>query len=273
MRINLRRTLIYISSVVIFLYLIVFILDIVYPEYLGVNDITTLLAFRNGPGIIPHSPSLSHGWELYMGTTYNSILLFPALLGSLKFDFTVMLASLFISSIAGITIGFTAAKIGRTYRKFIIYITKIFSSAPYILIMLLILYVARPMETGMIIAISIGWFPFYILRSIKFFDETVRNRKVYSYKKILWVFVPYFITDIGALTGVVTIITYFGFYFHNPFIVDIGNIMYLDGNINIFMLSGVWWVIMFPLIFITIFIGFTALLSYELNGGSDDATI
>ena len=71
----------------------------------------------------------------------------------------------------------------------------------------------------------------------------------------------------------VTIITYFGFYFHNPFIVDIGNIMYLNGNISTFIQSGVWWVIIFPLAFITVFIGFAALLSYELNGGTDDATI
>jgi hypothetical protein len=76
---------------------------------------------------------------------------------------------------------------------------------------------------------------------------------------------------VGALTGVVTIITYFGFYFHNPFVVDIGNIMYLDGNVSPFLLSGIWWVIIFPLVFITIFIGFTALLSYELNGGVEDA--
>ena len=273
MRINLRQALIFISSLVIFLYLLAFILDIIYPEYLGAHNLSTLLAFRYGHGIAPRPPSLSSGWELYLGTTYDSIMLLPALLGSLKFDFTVMLASLLISSVAGIAIGFTAVKIGRGYRKAIIYITKIFSSAPYILVMLLVLYVARPMEIGVIIAISTGWSPFYILRSIKFFDDNAVNMQQYSYKKILAGFAPYFITDLGAITGVVTIITYFGFYFHNPFIVDIGNIMYLNGNISTFIQSGVWWVIIFPLAFITVFIGFAALLSYELNGGTDDATI
>ena len=113
MRINLRQALIFISSLVIFLYLLAFILDIIYPEYLGAHNLSTLLAFRYGHGIAPRPPSLSSGWELYLGTTYDSIMLLPALLGSLKFDFTVMLASLLISSVAGIAIGFTAVKIGR----------------------------------------------------------------------------------------------------------------------------------------------------------------
>lgn len=271
MRISSKQIFIAISSIVIFLYLLIFVLDIIYPEYLGVHNISTLLAFKEGAGILPRVPSISGGWKLYMGTTYDNILLLPALLGSLKFDFTVMLTSLLISASTGIAIGYTAAKIKKGYRRFIVYTARVFTSVPYILIILLILYIARPTETGIIIAISVAWFPIYIVRSMKYFDEEFRSRKTYGYKKVLMGFAPYLITDAGALTGVVTIITYFGFYFHNPFVVDIGNIMYLDGNVSSFYLLGIWWVIIFPLVFITIFIGFTALLSYELTGGVEDA--
>ncbi|WP_337859798.1 hypothetical protein [Ferroplasma sp.] len=272
MKINTGRMLAVISSVIIALYLLAFILDLVDPGYLGVRSLSNLLIFRKGPSIIPAPPVLSNGWNDYMGTTYYGILLFPALLGSLKFDFTVMFVSLAISASVGILIGGSAAIIGRGYKKIIVYIMKIFSSAPYILIMLLILYIVRPLETGIIIAISTGWFPFYVLRSLNIFETKLKNRENYSNKRLLLNFLPYFFTDIGAITGVVTIITYFGFYFRNPLVIDIGNIMYLDGNVNIFLLSGVWWIVIFPLAFITVFISFTALLSYEL-GGKDDARI
>ena len=82
----------------------------------------------------------------------------------------------------------------------------------------------------------------------------------------LFAFIPYILTDMGAISGIVVIITYFGFYFKNPFVVDIGNIMYLSGNVNTFVFFGVWWIVIFPLLFITVFIGFTALLSYEIKG-------
>jgi hypothetical protein len=173
MRISSKQIIIAISSIIIFSYLLIFVLDIVFPEYLGVHNISTLLAFKEGAGILPQSPSISRGWELYMGTTYDNILLFPALLGSLKFDFTVMFASLFISSSTGIAIGYTAAKIKNEYRKFIVYTAKVFTSIPYILIILLILYIARPTETGIIIAMAVGWAPIYIVRSMKFFNEKV----------------------------------------------------------------------------------------------------
>jgi ABC-type dipeptide/oligopeptide/nickel transport system permease subunit len=271
MKINSRDIFIIISSAFVALYILAFILDIVYPQYLGVDKLTSLLAFRNGSGIIPVPPSLNHGWRNYMGTTYYGISIFPALLGSLKFDFTMMFASLAISALSGIIIGASAAFAGSFYRKFILYITKIFTSVPYILVMLLILYIARPSETGIIIAISIGWLPFYILRSVEIFTPVSRRGSFHGYRKAMLRFIPYLITDIGAISGVVTIITYFGFYFHNPFIVDIGNVMYLNGNIDTFLFSGVWWIIIFPLAFITVFIGFTALLSYEIRGVMENA--
>jgi peptide/nickel transport system permease protein len=271
MKINSRCIFIGISSVVIALYLLAFALDLVYPQYIGVHSLSSLLVFRRGTGIIPAPPSFTGGWKMYMGTTYESILLFPALLGSLKFDFTIMLASLAISASMGIAIGYSAAAIGKGYKKLITYVTKIATSAPYILVMLLVLYIARGTETGIIIAISIGWFPFYVIRSVDIFDLWFRKGRIYDYKKLLFSFTPYFITDLGAITGVVTIITYFGFYFRNPFVLDIGNIMNLGGNVSTYLFSGVWWIIIFPLVFITVFIGFTALLSYELNGGLDNA--
>ena len=265
MKFDSRNLLIGISLAFIFFYIYAFISDIVYPSYLGVNTLSSLLVFKKTASVIPSKPTLNEGWWNYFGTTYYGISILPALIGSLKFDFTIMFASLAISSLVGVSIGFLTNYIGGIFKKIIFYIVRVLTTAPYLLIMLLILYVARPSESGIIIAISVGWFPFYIIRYIEVSEYENRNSHYGGLWK-LFAFIPYILTDMGAISGIVVIITYFGFYFKNPFVVDIGNIMYLSGNVNTFVFFGVWWIVIFPLLFITVFIGFTALLSYEIKG-------
>ena len=265
MRYNPRNLIMGISLAFILLYILAFISDALYPSYLGVRTLSTLLAFKKTVSVIPSPPSLNNGWWRYFGTTYYGIALLPALLGSLKFDFTVMFASLGISTLAGSAIGFLANYAGGAIKKFIFYIVRVMTTAPYLLVMLLILYVARPDETGIIIAISAGWFPFNIIRYIEL-SEFKNSKKHSGNWWKLAKFLPYILTDMGAISGIVVIITYFGFYFKNPFVVDIGNIMYLGGNVITFLTFGAWWIAVFPLLFITVFIGFTTLLSYEIRG-------
>ncbi len=265
MKFNSRNFLIGISLTFLLFYMLIFIFDILDPSYLGTRTLSTLLAFKRTVSVIPSPPTLNAGWWDYFGTTYYGISILPALFGSLKFDFTVMFASLGISAITGITVGFLANYTGGAFKKFVFYIVRVLTTAPYLLVMLLILYVARPNETGIIIAISAGWFPFYVIRYFEVSELSAHR----EYTKKLWEllkFIPYILTDMGAISGIVVIITYFGFYFKNPFVVDIGNIMYLNGNVNTFLFFGVWWIVIFPLIFITVFIGFTTLLGYEIKG-------
>lgn len=265
MKFNSRDIYIGISIFFIALYMIAFILDIVHPQYINVKSLSTLLVFKKTSSVIPSPPTLDKGWWDYFGTTYYGISILPALLGSLKFDFTVMFESLIISAIAGIGIGFIANYTGGILRKFIFYFVRTLTAAPYLLVMLLILYIARPNQTGMIAAISVGWFPFYIIRYMEVSDLGKSSGRIGKHWTFLK-FLPYILTDMGAISGIVVIITYFGFYFKNPFVVDIGNLMYLGGNVNLLLLFGIWWIVVFPLLFITIFIGFTALLSYEIRG-------
>jgi ABC-type dipeptide/oligopeptide/nickel transport system permease subunit len=270
MRFKMRNLIIWISLAFILLYIIAFILDAIYPSYLGVRTLSTLLVFKKTVSVIPSAPALNNGWWDYFGTTYYGIALLPALLGSLKFDFTVMLASLGISALVGSAIGFIANYTGGAIRRFIFYMVRVLTAAPYLLVMLLILYIARPDEAGIIAAISVGWFPFYIIRYIESSEFMNGKKHRDNWWKLLKL-LPYILTDMGAISGIVVIITYFGFYFKNPFVVDIGNIMYLGGNVSTFLAFGAWWTAIFPLLFITVFIGFTTLLSYEIRGVVSDA--
>jgi len=245
------------SMIIIILYFIDYILDIIYPEYLGVKNINNVLVFKIKNDLIPVAPSIS-SWNLYMGTTYYGIKIFPAVLASLKIDFTILLSSLALSVITGFFLGYTSIiSRSKIYKMSILYINKVFFDIPYLIIALLILFVLRPSIYGIIIAIYIAWFPFYINRSYK-----TGNKKI---KDAFTGIIPYIISDMGSIFGIITIITFFGFYYSNPYIVDLGNIMNINGNFSQYISFGDWWILIFPLIFMVIFILFTSILSYKIK--------
>ncbi len=245
------------SIIIIILYFSGFILDIIYPEYLGVTNINSILVFRFKNDLIPVAPSIK-SWHLYMGTTYYGIEIFPAMLAALKIDFTILLASLTLSIVTGFTLGYIAViSKSKIYRSSVLYINKVFFDIPYIIMALLILFVVRPSIYGIIIAIYIAWFPFYINRSCK----TNRKEIKYAFTQII----PYIISDMGSMFGLITIITFLGFYYSNPFIVDLGNIINVNGNVSEYISFGDWWIVIFPLIFIIVFILFTSILSYKIK--------
>ena len=245
------------SIIIIILYFLDYIFDIIYPQYLGVSNINNLLVFRVKDYLIPIAPSLI-SWHLYMGTTYYGIAIFPAILASLKIDFTVMLTSLALSVITGFFLGYIALILNsKIYRRAILYINRVFFDIPYIIIALLVLFVVRPSIYGIIIAIYIAWFPFYINRSYKTGHKNIKD----AFTDII----PYIISDMGSMFGLITIITFFGFYYSNPFIVDLGNIMNIDGDVSQYISFGDWWIVIFPLIFIIVFIISTSILSYRIK--------
>ncbi len=259
----------YLSIIIISFYIAIYILDIVYPQYLGVGNFNSLLVFKISSNPVPHPPSFSHGWEYYFGTTYYGIAILPALLASLKFDFSVMFPALFLSLSGGFISGILMFHYSGLYKKIILYITSIYFEMPYIGIILLILYIVRPSFSGFVIAIFLVWFPFYIQRTHTIVEKE-KSMHRYSSKTSLLGLIPYIIVDMGAISGLIIFITYLGFYYKNPFETDIGNIMYLSGNVTQFLLFGDWWIILFPLLFISLFIIFTAILAYELRSMMED---
>ncbi|MEM0140120.1 MAG: hypothetical protein QXZ44_05870 [Ferroplasma sp.] len=260
------------SLIVIILYFTAYLLDFIDPKYLGIKSLNSLIFFKITSSPIPQAPLYNHGWHSYFGTTYYGIAILPALLASLKFDFTAMLFSLFLALFTGSLIGFSAIYIGGIYKKIISYLFNIYFEFPYIGIVLFILYIIRPSFYSIIFAVFLAWFPFYIGRMYRIYSDIVEHtgNTIAKFRYMLLSLVPYIAIDLGAITGLITIITYFGFYYKNSFVVDIGNIMYLSGNVRTFLLFGDWWIIILPLSFLGVFVASTAILAYELRNIIED---
>ncbi len=258
-----KNRILIVSLAIFIVYFLLYLLDIITPSYLGVNNINNLIFFASKKNIVPIAPELSHGWYNYMGTTYMGIRIFPALIASLKFDLTIVFGSLLLSLFIGFFIGISGGIFGGLYGKFFSILDYTFFNIPYVIFVLLLVYVIRPSISGFIIAIAISWFPFYIRRIIrvKKSDETI-----YAYiKKICLHLIPYIISDIGSIYGILTVITFFGLYKNDPFVVNLGNILNLDGKVLGLTTLGDWWVVIFPLLFMIIFIIVTNLMGYEMR--------
>ncbi len=95
---------------VIIAYVAISLLDVVYPQYIGVSNAFNLLAFTN-PGPIsvalanPVPPTLNNGIYYIFGTTSYKIPILPAILASIPVDlgFAVLIAGL--SAIIGVIVG------------------------------------------------------------------------------------------------------------------------------------------------------------------------
>ena len=259
-----KNRILMISSEIFIVYLLLYLLDIIIPAYLGVNNINNLMVFASKNNVSPTAPELGYGWYNYLGTTYLGIRILPALIASLKLDLTIVFVSLLLSLLVGFFIGISGGIIGGLYGKFISLIDHTFFNMPYVIFVLFLVYVIKPSISGFIMAIAISWFPFYIRRiiNVKKMDEETVSAYV---KKIFSHLTPYIISDIGSIYGILTIITFFGLYENNPFIVNLGNILNLNGNILNLITLGDWWVVIFPLIFMVIFIIVTNLMGYEIN--------
>ena len=65
-------------------YMLLALLDAVYPGYLGVHNDSTMLSFLSG-GITsapPTPPVFNQGWWYYFGTTTSQIPIFPSMLAA-----------------------------------------------------------------------------------------------------------------------------------------------------------------------------------------------
>lgn len=119
-------------------YVIISILDIVYPQYIGVSNAFNLLAFSN-PGPIsvalanPVPPTLNNGIYYIFGTTAYKIPILPAILASIPVDlgFAVFIAG--ISAIIGVLIGVSTTYYSKKLELTISSLSNVFISFPLLI--------------------------------------------------------------------------------------------------------------------------------------------
>lgn len=123
---------------VIIAYVVISVLDVVYPQYIGVTNAFNLLTFSN-PGTVkvalanPAPPSLSHGIYYIFGTTAYEIPILPAILASIPVDlgFAVFIAG--ISAIIGVIVGVSTSYYSKKLELTITSLSNVFISFPLLI--------------------------------------------------------------------------------------------------------------------------------------------
>lgn len=159
------------------------ILDIVYPQYLGVGPgiVTTFVRFT-GPNVAvsqqPSYPVFNRGWWYFLGTTYAGIPLLPAMLAALYNDIWDSALVVMSGAMIGIIIGTFSGYFGKLIDELMMRITDIFFSIPYLIFAIIVVTVmsqvfakdniTMPPLTMISISLIVIWWPTYarLTRSI-----------------------------------------------------------------------------------------------------------
>ncbi|MEM0132301.1 hypothetical protein [Acidiplasma sp.] len=238
---------------VFLLYIIFYILDELYPYYLGVKSIYSLIEFSYNKTLFPSPPKFSDGWHYYFGTSIFGINLLPAMLATLKLDLTLTFSSVFLALLIGFIISFPGYYLrNRIYSKIIGLFNLSLFSMPYMVFILILMYIIRPSIYGIIIGAGISWFPFYIRRLINL--KRPEGNLIYLIKYVFKKLIPYIFSDIGTMYAIINLILFFGIYTSNFLLVNLGTLMYINGNGITYLSIGMWWVEMFPVIFLSLFV-------------------
>lgn len=124
--------------VVIISYAVISVLDLVYPQYIGVNNAFNLFSFAN-PTIAkiayaaPTPPTLNGGIYYIFGTTAYKIPILPAILASIPADLVLALAIAGSSAIIGVVLGVSATYTSRKLEITIASFSNAFISFPLLI--------------------------------------------------------------------------------------------------------------------------------------------
>ena len=251
-------------------YAAIAILDWVYPRYLGVSNISSMIVFLNGQqpsSATPTGPTFSHGWWYYLGTTTSLIPLFPSILAALKVDLTYTVAIVLIGALIGVVLGTMSGYFVGLYDDVLMRVTDIFFSIPQIILAIAIFFALGFNVRTVVISLIIVWWPTYArltrgvgltIKSQKFIEAATASgsggfRNVFRHV-LPNVLSPVFVQislDLGSVILIFATLIFLGFNFGNSaYWPELGNLIYMGEG---WLATGQWWAIFVPGIFLLIF--------------------
>jgi peptide/nickel transport system permease protein len=264
-------------------YLFFAILDVVYPQYLGVGPgaVTTLLRFTGphpGAAYQPTPPTFSKGWYYFLGTTYAQIPILPAMLAALYNDIWDSAIVVISGAVIGIFIGTFSGYFGKLVDEVVMRITDIFFSIPFLIFAIIMVTVLNqvfaadsitvPPLTIISVSLIVIWWPTYarLTRSItlsvksqKFIEAStasgssrVRNVIVHVIPNVLS---PVFVQvslDIGSVILLFATLAFLplSFLHLTAYTPELGSMI---SNSDGFLLLPGWYAPVIPAMFLLIF--------------------
>ena len=278
----------FVGMIITIIYFLIALLDALYPQYLGVTNLSSMLAFLHGQipsaSAQPVAPTTVGGWYNWLGTTEYNIPIFPSILASLKYDLGSSLLIVALGAVTGVVIGTIAGYYGGLLDEIVMRITDIFFSIPFLVFAIaMAVILSRVIPSGssidVIIALTIIWWPIYArlsrgnaltIKSLKFVEAAtasgssrIRNVFVHVMPNVLSAVFVQFSLDLGSIVQIFAGLDFIGFHIGGVFFPELGNLLnigqpylaepYLNLVTGQVLSNTIWWPIVMPGIFLLIF--------------------
>ena len=259
----------FIGFIITAIYFGLALLDFIYPRWLGVSNINSSLSFianQRANSLLPTPPDFSGSWWYYLGTTQSRIPLLPVIFAALKIDLGYSILIVMIGMGSGVLIGSFAGFIGGYFDEFVMRLTDIFFSLPFLVFAITITFVLGLTLTNIVIALIIIWWPTYArltrglalqTKALKYVEAaqaagSSRIKTVFSHimPNVLSPVYVQISLDLGSIIQIFAALDFLGFNQGNPYLPEIGNLIYMGQN---YLASGIWWPIVIPGVFLLIF--------------------
>lgn len=257
------------GGIIVMAYFFIAILDYVYPQYLQ-PYLNYILTGGSQAFFTPLGPGFSHGWAYIFGETEYNMPIFPYILDALKVDLTYTVFIVGVGASIGISVGTISGYYGGYLDEVVMRITDIFFSVPTLVLALAIIFALQASSLlDIVYALIIIWWPTYAritrgqalsLKSMKYVEAStasgssgIRNVFVHLIPNVLSPVMVQLSLDLGAIVGVFATLVFIGFmHLPNPYIPELGNIIVIGENE--FTSVGAWWAVLFPGIFLFVFV-------------------
>lgn len=249
-------------------YFFIALLDVIYPQWLGVSNLNSMLSFVPGgraTAQLPTAPTFSNGWWFYLGTTYSQIPLLPVMFAALEFDMGYSLLIVFSGVGIGLLLGTFSGYFGGMIDEVVMRITDVFFSFPTLVLAIAMAYVLGEDMNVIIIALIIVWWPNYArfsrglaltTKNQNFVEAAVasgstrfRNVFVHIMPNVLSPIYVQLSLDLGSVILILAALDFIGFN-KNGFLPEIGNLINIGQG---YLATGMWWPVFMPGIFLLIF--------------------
>lgn len=156
-----------VGAVITFIYFAIAIIDTVAPSVFGIpsGEYTNLSYYSHHISPVEtfgiFAPGTSHGFKYLLGGTIFNYPLLPAMFASLKFDLGYSVLIVGVGALVGSAIGVTAGYLGRWADEFMMRVTDVFFSVPFLILAIAFSTIFGHVMLSAVYALLIIWWPIY----------------------------------------------------------------------------------------------------------------